>query len=85
MGEYAELAIEHEICQWFDDEILIERYVRNNIWVTNDLREIPISNMTDRHLKNTIRMLESGRAGNRMPWYNALIREKEKRDEIRSC
>ena len=39
----------------------IEELVRQGTWTTKDGTEIPIPNMTDRHLYNAIKMIREGR------------------------
>ena len=52
-------------CSWYDDpaDDLLE-----GIWTTADGRRMPISNMSESHINNSIRMLQRGEAPHLNGW-----------------
>lgn len=61
-----------------------EPITRDSVWVTKDRQHVPISEMTNSHLLNTIRVLRgkspsgttwSGDAVHRRGWLNAMANE----------
>lgn len=58
----------------------IEQEAKEGIWTTKDGRRIPITEMSDRHIENTIRMLERNDTMDvYYPWVVRLKKELERR------
>lgn len=61
-------------------EGIIEDAARAGIWTMKDGTRIPVTEMTDLHIRNTIRMLErKDKYDIYMPWITRLREELERR------
>jgi len=61
----------------WDDEEGFAVQVEDGVWVQRNGEEILIENMSDRHLRNTIKMLE--RQGSSHPQLSVLVEEARRR------
>ena len=63
-----------------DLEAKIEHDALIGIWVTKDGREVPVSDMSDEHIKNSISMLKrNDYCDLYLPWIDRFEKELEKR------
>lgn len=85
MGDMADDWFEHELLQQLAREGELSHRFDNDEWTTSDGRVIPLSEMTENHLRNTIRFIKR-RPGN-IPydeeWLPKLQRELGKRIDSR--
>ena len=73
-----EMAIDHEIYE----EINI-RNMERRVWTMRDGKEIPLSDMTTKHIQNCIRMLERGTPDDIAEmWVRTFTEELNRREEV---
>lgn len=62
-------------------ERMIEHSAKSGIWTTKDGREIPVAEMSDRHIRNALAMLERNNACDiYMPWICRFKKELSRRN-----
>lgn len=70
-----ELRVEHAL-----HYCMVENQAKSGIWETKDGRKIPVEEMTDSHIRNTIAMLKRHNVCDLwMPWITRLEKELERR------
>lgn len=84
MGDMADYYREQELFWGMEDQDDLEPLSRESIWTTKDKQRIPVYQMKDSHLLNTIRVLQgksplgttwSGDAICRREWLNVMANE----------